>query len=64
MRINSSHKWDIFVGKWPIVLTGRYILWMFSTCWVWGPKGQMSEYPIPHGEHCEPCTLRSCYMVS
>jgi hypothetical protein len=30
-------------------------------CWVWEPKGQISEYPIPHGEHYEPCTLRRTY---
>jgi hypothetical protein len=30
-------------------------------CWVWEPKGQLSEYAIPHGEHCEPCTLRRSY---
>jgi hypothetical protein len=35
-----------------------------GTYWVWGPKGQMSEYPIPHEEHFELCTLRRSYMVS
>jgi hypothetical protein len=27
-------------------------------CWIWKPKGQMSEYPIPHGEHYDSCILR------
>jgi hypothetical protein len=22
------------------------------------------KYPIPHGEHCEPCTLKRRYLVS
>jgi hypothetical protein len=28
---------------------------------VWEPEGKMSEYPIPNGEHYEPCTLRRRY---
>jgi hypothetical protein len=35
----------------------------YERCWVWEPKGQMNEYPIPHGEHQEPCTLRRRSMV-
>jgi hypothetical protein len=31
--------------------------------WGWGPKEQMSEFPIPHGELYEPCPLRR-YRVS
>jgi hypothetical protein len=42
-------------GKLPFLDTHK------PNCWVWEPAGQMSEYPIPHGEHHEPCTLRRSY---
>jgi hypothetical protein len=32
-----------------------------SSCWVWEPEEQKSEYPIPCGDHYEPCTLRRGY---
>jgi hypothetical protein len=32
-----------------------------TQCWAWEPKEEMSEYPIPHEEHSEPCTLRRSY---
>jgi hypothetical protein len=31
-------------SSWVLVSEGR-------TCWIWETKGQMSGYPIPHGEH-------------
>jgi hypothetical protein len=51
------------------------IILAIQKCWVWGPKGQMSEYPSPHGEalwalhpeellNLHSCTLWRRYRVS
>jgi hypothetical protein len=41
------------VARWVItpVPNSSWVLDSKGICWVWRPKGQMSEHLIPHGEH-------------